>query len=160
MPIRNRRRFFGAALGASWILLAQAAAAITLDSSQRRRIAALFAGFDSNTPGFALGIMSDGRMIYSRGYGMATLSPPVANDASKVSDIASICEQFTAATIVLLAQQGKLKLTDDVRKYVPELRDYGTPITINDHIWHTSGLRDFPDLHRKPAQIPITFEIM
>jgi CubicO group peptidase (beta-lactamase class C family) len=73
---------------------------------------------------------------------MATLDPTVAIDTATLFDVGSAAKQFAAAVVVLLAQQGKLKLTDDVRKHVPELPDYGTPITINHLIWHTSGLRN------------------
>jgi CubicO group peptidase (beta-lactamase class C family) len=146
MSNRYRQRSLGVALGACLIAVAHTAAAIALDDSQRRRIDALFSEFDAQTPGCALGIMSEGRMIYERGYGMATLEPPAAIDSTKVFDIASMSKQFTAASVVLLAQQGRLRLTDNVRKYVPELPDYGTPITINDLIWHTSGLRDYSAL--------------
>jgi CubicO group peptidase (beta-lactamase class C family) len=139
----HRPRILGVVLGASLLVLSQASAAITLDSSQRERIDALFARFNSTTPGCALGIMSDGAMIYSRGYGMAKLGPPEANDATKLFDVASISKQFVAGSIVLLAQQGRLQLTDDVRKFIPELANYGSKITINHLLWHTSGLRDY-----------------
>lgn len=139
----GRQWSFGVALSVSVLVLSQACAAITLDNSQRERIDAVFAGFNSATPGCALGIMSDGAMIYSRGYGMAKIEPPAANDASKLFDVASISKQFVAGSIVLLAQQGRLKLTDDVRKYIPELPGYGSVITINHLLWHTSGLRDY-----------------
>jgi CubicO group peptidase (beta-lactamase class C family) len=56
--------------------------------------------------------------------------------------VASISKQFTAATIVMLAQEGKLSLDDEVRKYIPELPDFGPPVTIRHLIHHTSGLRD------------------
>ena len=139
----DRPRIFGVVLGASLLVLSQASTAITLDSSQRERIDALFAHFNSTTPGCALGIMSNGATIYSRGYGMAKLDPPEANDATKLFDVASISKQFVAGSVVLLAQQGRLQLTDDVRKFIPELPNYGSTITINHLIWHTSGLRDY-----------------
>jgi CubicO group peptidase (beta-lactamase class C family) len=133
------------AIACSCFLVAcsRAPSAITLDNSQRERIDGLFTRFNSTTPGCSLGIMSNGAMIYSRGYGMASLTPPVANDATKLFDVASISKQFVAGSVVLLAQQGRLKLTDDVRKFVPELPDYGSKITIDHLLWHTSGLRDY-----------------
>ncbi|WP_129649394.1 serine hydrolase domain-containing protein [Peristeroidobacter agariperforans] len=133
-------------LGASLLAVAQAPGAITLDESQRARIDELFAGFNSTTPGCSLGIMSDGQTIFSRGYGMASIEGKAPNDASKLFDIASMSKQFAAAHVVLLAQQGKLQLTDDVQKYIPELPDYGSRITINNLLWHTSGLRDYNGL--------------
>lgn len=143
----NRRAFL-AAIAAS--LLAgvtstpTALAGVTLTPAQRQQIDALFAGFDTATsPGGSLGIMSDGRMLYARGYGMANIAAGIGNDSAKLFDIASDSKQFTAGAIVRLAQQGKLELTDDVRKYIPELPDYGKVITINNLLWHTGGLRDY-----------------
>jgi CubicO group peptidase (beta-lactamase class C family) len=96
----------------------------------------------TDSPGCALSVMRDGRIIYSHGYGMADLDHDVTITPSTVFHVASMSKQFTAASIVLLAQQGKLSLDDDVRKYIPELPDFGTPITIRHLIHHTSGLRD------------------
>jgi CubicO group peptidase (beta-lactamase class C family) len=87
--------------------------------------------------------LKDGALAYARGYGYAVLDPAIPIDSSKLFEIASVSKHFTAAAIVLLAQQGKLKFTDDVRQYVPELPSYGTPITIDHLLWHTSGLRDY-----------------
>jgi CubicO group peptidase (beta-lactamase class C family) len=118
--------------------------AMTLDPPKRERIDAVFSDYDTSTsPGCMLGIMSDGRTIYARGYGLATLDPITAIDSTRLFDIGSDTKQFTAAAVVLLAQQGALQLTDDVRDYVPELPTYGAPITLNHLLWHTSGLRDY-----------------
>jgi CubicO group peptidase (beta-lactamase class C family) len=96
----------------------------------------------TDSPGCALSVMKDGRMIYKHGYGMADLDHDVTITPSTVFHVASMSKQFTAASIVLLTQQGKLSLDDDVRKYIPELPDFGAPITIRHLIHHTSGLRD------------------
>lgn len=131
-------------LFASFVPMQPASAGITLTPEQEQQIDALFARFDTPTsPGCSLGIMSDGRMLYARGYGMANIDAGIANDSSKLFDIASDSKQFTAGAIVRLAQQGKLKLSDDVRKYIPELPNYGRVITINHLLWHTGGLRDY-----------------
>lgn len=137
------RRLFISAIGAL-IPLAAANAGVTLDPEQIARIDKVFTDYDKpGSPGCALGVMSEAQLIYSRGYGQATLEPPAHNDAAKLFDIASMSKQFTAASIVLLAQQGRINLTDDVRKYIPELPSYGKTITINNLLWHTSGLRDY-----------------
>ncbi len=96
----------------------------------------------TDSPGCALSVMRDGHIIYEHGYGMADLDHDVTITPSTVFHVASMSKQFTAASIVLLAQQGKLSLDDDVRKYIPELPNFGTPITIRNLIHHTSGLRD------------------
>jgi CubicO group peptidase (beta-lactamase class C family) len=110
----------------------------------RSRVDLLFAEYDRpGSPGCALGIIRNGDLDYQRGYGMANLDHNVPLSASSVFYIASVSKQFAAATIVLLAAQGKITLDDDVRRYVPELPDYGSTITIRHLIHHTSGLRDY-----------------
>src|SRR6267378_38137 len=96
----------------------------------------------TDSPGCALSVMKDGHVIYKHGYGMANLDHNVTITPSTVFHVASMSKQFAAASIVLLAQQGKLSLDDDVRKFIPELPDFGSRITIRHLIHHTSGLRD------------------
>ena len=111
------------------------------------RVNDLFQKMDSpSSPGCALSVMKDGRFLYEHGYGMADLDHNVAITPTTVFHVASMSKQFTAASILLLAQEGKLSLDDPVRKYIPELPDFGTPITIRELIHHTSGLRDQWDL--------------
>ena len=108
------------------------------------KIDALFAQYDKpSSPGCALGVMRNGRLAYARGYGMADIERKVPITPASLFDIASTSKQFSAAAVVLLALDGKLSLSDDVRKYVPELPDYGAPITIDHLLHHTSGLRDY-----------------
>jgi CubicO group peptidase (beta-lactamase class C family) len=103
----------------------------------------IFAEWDKpGSPGCALGVMRDGRFIYERGYGMANLDYDVPNTTRMVYYIGSDSKQFTAASIALLSLQGRISLSDDIRKYVPEMPDYGTPVTISDLVHHTSGIRD------------------
>ncbi|MGE6761806.1 serine hydrolase domain-containing protein [Corallococcus interemptor] len=114
---------------------------------QPARIDAVFKDYSGpSTPGCALGIYQDGRILYSKGYGVADLNQGTPITATTLFDIGSVSKQFTAASVVLLAQEGKLALTDDIRKYLPELPDYGTPITVDHLLHHTSGLRDYTDL--------------
>ncbi len=111
------------------------------------KVDALFASYDKpGSPGCALGVIKDGKLIYTRGYGMANLEHNIPNGPQIVYDIASMSKQFTAASILLLAAQGKLSLDDDVRKYIPELPVYQKPITIRHMLHHTSGLRDYVPL--------------
>lgn len=106
------------------------------------KIDALFAGTQDG-PGCSVGIYDQGKVVFAKGYGYANLENRVPITADSVFDIGSVSKQFTAMSVVLLAQEGKLKLDDDVRKYLPELRDYGTTITIRHLLNHTSGIRDF-----------------
>jgi len=96
----------------------------------------------TDSPGCALSVMKEGHVIYKHGYGMANLDHNVTITPSTVFHVASMSKQFAAASIVLLAQQGKLSLDDDIRKHIPELPDFGSRITIRHLIHHTSGLRD------------------
>ncbi|HWE47909.1 MAG TPA: serine hydrolase domain-containing protein [Caulobacteraceae bacterium] len=120
-----------------------AAAPCTLDPA---KIDAVFSDFGPTTPGCALGIYSDGQVLYAKGYGMADLDLNVPITPRTMFDIGSTSKQFTAAAIVMLADEGKLKLTDDIRKYLPEIPDYGHLITIDNLLHHTSGLRDYDGL--------------
>jgi CubicO group peptidase (beta-lactamase class C family) len=96
----------------------------------------------TDTPGCALGVYKDGQIVYKHGYGMANLNDDVTITPETVFHVASMSKQFTAASILLLAQQGKLSLDDDVHKYIPELPDFGERITLRHLMHHTSGLRD------------------
>lgn len=100
----------------------------------------------SDGPGCAMAATRDGRILVERGYGMADLEQGTAIRPHTVFNMASVSKQFTAAAILLLAQDGVLSLSDDVRLYVPELTDYGRPITLRHLGHHTSGLRDHPVL--------------
>lgn len=111
------------------------------------KVDALFAKMDTtHTPGCALSVMRDHRIIYEHGYGMADLDHDVPITPATVFHVASMSKQFTAASILLLAQEGKLSLDDPARKYIPELPDFGAPVTIRELLHHTSGIRDQWDL--------------
>ncbi|HEX4441442.1 MAG TPA: serine hydrolase domain-containing protein [Thermoanaerobaculia bacterium] len=113
----------------------------------KSRVDAVFAEYDrSDSPGCALGVFRDGRVAYARGYGMANLELGIANSPQSVLDIGSTGKQFTAFSIQLLASEGKLSLDDDIRKWVPEIPDYGKTITIRHLLHHTGGLRDYLEL--------------
>lgn len=108
------------------------------------RVDALFAAYDrDDSPGCALGVYRDGAIAYARGYGLADLERRVPITPRSVFDLGSTSKQITAASIILLAQEGKLSLDDDVRRWVPELPQYQRPITIRHLLNHTSGLRDY-----------------
>ena len=103
----------------------------------------LFVAWDKpDSPGCALAVIKDGKVIYKRGYGTANLEYDVPITPSTVFHVASVSKQFTAFAVTMLASQGKLSLDDDIRKYLPEVADFGKTITIRHLIHHTSGLRD------------------
>lgn len=99
-----------------------------------------------DSPGCVCGVMQKGRTLYVKGFGSADLEHQVPLAPDSVFYIASTSKQFTAASIALLSLDGKLGLKDDVRKYLPEIRDYGTPISVEQLVFHTSGMRDYLEL--------------
>jgi CubicO group peptidase (beta-lactamase class C family) len=108
------------------------------------KVDAVFAAYEkADSPGCALGVIREGRLIYARGYGMANLEHNIPNGSKLVYDIGSTSKQFAAACIQLLAAEGKLTLEDDVRKFIPELPQYPQPVRIRHLVHHTSGLRDY-----------------
>jgi CubicO group peptidase (beta-lactamase class C family) len=108
------------------------------------RVDKLFAVWDHNdTPGCAVGVIQNGQWVYKHAYGMADLDAKTPLTTHNTFYIGSMAKQFTAMSILLLAEQGKISLNDDIRKYLPEMPDYGTPITVQDLIHHTSGIKDY-----------------
>jgi CubicO group peptidase (beta-lactamase class C family) len=110
---------------------------------RERKVDQLFAAYDkTDSPGCALGLVRNGELVYKRGYGRASLEFGVPLTPQSVFYMGSVSKQFTAASVVLAAEQGYRSLDDDVRKYIPELPSYGKPITLREMLHHTSGLRD------------------
>ncbi|MGB8475782.1 MAG: serine hydrolase domain-containing protein, partial [Candidatus Acidiferrum sp.] len=113
------------------------------ESETERKVDQVFAAYDKpDSPGCALGVVRDGSFIYKRGYGEGSLELGVPLTPESVFYMGSVSKQFTAASVVLAAEQGYLSLDDDVRKYIPELPSYGKTITLREMLHHTSGLRD------------------
>ena len=110
------------------------------------RVDAVFSRWTTQTPGCAVGVAQGGKPILEKSYGMADLEHDVANTPDTIFEAGSVSKQFTAAAVLLLAQEGKLSLDDPARKYLPELPDYGAPLTIRHMLQHTSGLRDWGEI--------------
>lgn len=111
--------------------------------SAATRVDKVFAEWERpDSPGCSVAVGRNGAEVYQHGYGMANLELGVPITPASVFPLASISKQFTAMSILLLAQRGQLSLDDEARKYVPELPDYGTPLKIRHLLNHTSGLRD------------------
>jgi CubicO group peptidase (beta-lactamase class C family) len=143
MRMRPRRSLAAIVLA----LAALPAGAAAQTTAPDPRIDRLFAQWDKpGSPGCAVGVVRDGKLVYERGYGMANLDYDIPSSPRMVYYVGSVSKQFTAAVVGLLALEGKIGLDDDVRKYVPELPDYraryGVPVTIRHLVHHTSGLRD------------------
>ena len=138
MPIQRK------VLTALALLLAIPNTAPLQGQSAKPRVDSIFATFDKrDAPGCAVAVVDGGRTAFSKGYGMASLEHDVPITPTSAFYAASVSKQFTAFAVAMLAQQGKLSLDDDIRKWFPEVPDFGKTITVRHLIHHTSGLRDY-----------------
>lgn len=133
-------------LAACWLLISQACAAqsaVNPSDALDKQVAK----FDGQVgPGVEVLVVQDGKELYRRCAGMANVEYRIPVSKDSIFHIASVSKQFTTFAVCLLEESGKLNWDDDVRKYLPELPDYGTKITLRNLATHTSGLRDFYDL--------------
>ncbi len=107
------------------------------------RVDKLFADWDKwDSPGGSIAILRDGAVVYKRGYGCAQLEYNIPIVSSTIFHVASVSKQFTAFAVALLASQGKVSWDDEIKKYIPEVPDFGKKITLRHLVHHTSGLRD------------------
>ena len=112
-------------------------------SSPGAKVDALFEKWNNlSSPGAAVTVVKDGMVVYRKGFGCAQLEYGVPITPSTVFHVASVSKQFTAMAITMLEEEGKLSANDDIRKYLPEMADFGKTITIRHLLNHTSGLRD------------------
>jgi CubicO group peptidase (beta-lactamase class C family) len=133
-------------LAVSLVVLMAAPSFLAADETTDK-VDKLFAAWDkTTTPGAALAVIKDGRILYECGYGMAKIEDGIVITPDKVFDIGSVSKQFTAACVAMLVREGKLGLDDDIRKYIPEMPAYEKPVTVRHLLHHTSGLRDYNGL--------------
>lgn len=142
-----------------WIVLGLALVLGTpalLAQTDQQQVDQIFAAYDKpNSPGCALGVIQNGAFVYRKGYGAGSLELGVPLSTQSVFYMASASKQFTAASVVLAAEQGFLSLDDDIHKYIPELHDYGKPITLREMLHHTSGFRDYFGLFTLSGENPV-----
>jgi CubicO group peptidase (beta-lactamase class C family) len=112
-------------------------------SSHESPVDKLFKDFDADSPGCAVGVYRAGEVVFSKGYGLGDLQAKAPITSQTVFDVASLSKQFTAFTVAMLAQEGKISLDAEVQKYVPELPRLRHPITVRHLVHHTSGLREY-----------------
>jgi CubicO group peptidase (beta-lactamase class C family) len=103
----------------------------------------IFSWVTPGMPGCAVAASHQGQLVVNRAYGLADLERDVPIGPATLFDVASIRKQFIAAAVLLLVDEGRLSLSDDVRTHVPELPEYGHTITLDHLLTHTSGLRDW-----------------
>jgi len=124
-------------------VLAGAVALATSAHAQPAGLDAIFARHTAQTPGCAVGVAEKGKAPVLRGYGSADLEHAVPITPETIFEAGSVSKQFTAAAVLLLVEDGKIALSDDIRKYLPEMPQYEKPITVDMLLSHTSGLRDW-----------------
>jgi CubicO group peptidase (beta-lactamase class C family) len=99
--------------------------------------------YPANEPGAAVLVMKDGEVLLRKGYGMADLEQGIPVAPDMVFRIGSVTKQFTAAAILLLEEEGKLSVKDDLRKHLPDYPAGGRVITLEHLLTHTSGIRSY-----------------
>ncbi|RYG23261.1 MAG: class C beta-lactamase-related serine hydrolase, partial [Chitinophagaceae bacterium] len=114
-----------------------------IPDSVQKKIDHVFRAFGAKTPGCVVAVLKDDEIIFKKGYGMANLEYGIPNQPNTIFHIASESKQYVAFCMLLLEQQGKLTVDDDIRKHLDFVPDFGTRITIRQLIHHTSGLRDW-----------------
>lgn len=119
-----------------------------LTQDQEAQIDQLFSWVNNESPGCVCTISRNGSIIFNRAYGLADLEQKIALNPASVFDAGSLVKQFVAATVLLLVEEGKLSLNDNIRKYIPEMAEYANQITIDHLLTHTSGVRDWVGLRR------------
>lgn len=130
----------------SFALILAAGAAASGESSAAHIDAVLPRAHSAAVPGCAVGVRADDNLPVLRAFGMADLEHAAPISGDTVFEAGSVSKQFTAAAALILVSEGRLALEDDVRKYLPELPDYGHPVTVAQLMGHTSGLRDWGEV--------------
>lgn len=99
-----------------------------------------FSGDD--VPGVSISILKNGKVVFARGYGQANLAYDIPMTETTGMSIASVSKQFTGMAVMLMVNEGKMDLDADIRTYLPELKDFGTPVTVRNMLNHTTGYRE------------------
>ena len=123
---------------------------VTAPPTRDAAIDALMQRYEGEAPGASLLVLKDGAAVVARGYGRAELARDIEAGPATAYRLASVSKQFTAAAILLLAQDGRLSIDDRARKWLPPLPDAAAAITLRQLLTHTSGLVDYEDLMQEP----------
>ncbi|MGH8598969.1 MAG: serine hydrolase, partial [Gammaproteobacteria bacterium] len=123
----------------SWSVAAQSSLTAAIDEMLAKE-------FKANEPGAAAIVVKDGKVVFRKGYGMANLELGVAIEPDMIFRIGSVTKQFTAVATLMLAEQGKLSLTDEITKFLPDYPTQGRKITIEHLLTHTSGIVSYTGL--------------
>ena len=145
MPALHRRPALAASVPAAVCLLIAVAIAplARQNANPEARVDLIFEPWSARgAPGCAVSVMRGADILFAKGYGEANLEYDVPITPASVFHVASVSKQFTAMAVALLVEDGRVSWDDDIRRYVPELPDFGAPITLRHLALHTSGIRD------------------
>jgi CubicO group peptidase (beta-lactamase class C family) len=120
-----------------------------VNGRRTRAIGEIFKQFDRiDTPGYAVGIVKNGKLVFARGFGSANLDYNIPINRQTVFNAASLSKQFTAACVAILIRRGQLSLEDELAKFFPEAAKYGASIRVKHLVYMTSGLKEYYRLPR------------
>jgi CubicO group peptidase (beta-lactamase class C family) len=120
----------------------------------------IFSWATPDAPGCAVAVSHLGKLVVNKAYGLADIERRVPLTPATILDAGSVRKQFVAAAVLLLVEEGRVSLSDDVRKFIPQLPDYGSTITVDHLLTHTSGLRDWPALLQMATGDPDAFSMI
>jgi CubicO group peptidase (beta-lactamase class C family) len=106
------------------------------------KVSQLMSAINQKTPGAVVAIVRNGKLTYGQGFGLANLEYDIPNSTTTPYHMASVAKQFTALAIVMLANEEKLSIDEDIQSYLPDMPKFEHKITIRHLLNHTSGLRD------------------
>ncbi len=114
--------------------------------------AVMSAVYKPGEPGAAVIVRKGGRTVFRKGYGLADLELGVPVAPDMVFRLGSITKQFTAVAVLLLAQEGRIGLQDEITRFLPDYPTGGRKITVEHLLTHTSGIRSYTDM---PEWLPL-----
>jgi CubicO group peptidase (beta-lactamase class C family) len=126
-----------------------------MSETAEQTVDTLFQKFSGAVPGAAVMVIKSGQPVLVKAYGLANLETKVACSTNTNFRLASVTKQFTAMTILILAEEGKLSLDDKITKFFPEFPDYGKQISVRHLLTHTSGIIDYEDVIPTGTTIPV-----
>ncbi len=148
-----------ALVGAPLLSMAQPdKGSLWVPQAAKAKIDKLFASYARpDSPGYVLGLMKNGELVFAKGYGQANLDDRIPLTPHTAFHLASLSKQFMGTAVALLILEGKLSLEDSVSKYIPETAKYGDGLRIKHLVYMTSGLHEYTNLPRASGDPWMTF---
>lgn len=126
-----------------FLILALLSPDLSFGNNLNQRLDGLFSEIQPNGPGCNVGVIHEGQLVYQKGFGLGNLELETPLDGTQLHRMGSVSKQFTAAAVLLLAEEGQIDLAADIHAYLPELPDYGAPVSVNAMLGHFSGMGDY-----------------